>query len=728
MYEVSERPLFSGEPRPTEIPAGRPIEIARLLRVLRRAKWWLFAAAVLGGIGGAPLARLVAPLRYEAQATVAWNPTQLGAGQIDQRRTELLTILDTVELPANLAIARKRLRLKSTIPEIGAMVKVEHSRDSDVIRISARAVRAELAAALANTIVDAFLQHQKAHAQRRKAERRRVLEADLAQARQQLARDREAYDRFRVEHGVADLSVETQRAIEEAAELRAQANLARLENARQPRRPRQPAAQEEPPDVPVSVAPVAAPQPLSPEEARLAELENQLGAARLRFTDEHPNVRSLAVQVEALRLRMPPASLPDEPPPRPAPVAAEVPGEPPPPTGQRRTHLGAAPARASEGHSTYDELAAEARSRLGRLSALEGEGSSLLAAQSVAEAHLRELEGEHLRSSGAGESAREDFSVLARASVPERAESRKAYLAVAILAPFLAVLLAALGAVALALRGLRVYTATEVAYWGRAPVIASAVWPRGRQQLGDLLREVEDYAPEVRGRTLVVPATEKERAFVDLVGSELGKLTDFGPQPDPSSNDPQSDHVVVPAAPTGPQSLRALPAKSEGLAAEKVGAPVVVDVAPDVSSDDREDSQSSVYAFHEPRKALATRKAEDGGRREGEVGGGSEATSDVPKGLLTTSTVTEANQLAATTVPWLGPVAGPELRRAARLADRVLVVLTSGTLSATKVAETKTRLGRGEGVGFLLVGLSDEDAALADRAGAVEDFWHATRR
>ncbi len=72
---------------------------------------------------------------------------------------------------------------------------------------------------------------------------------------------------------------------------------------------------------------------------------------------------------------------------------------------------------------------------------------------------------------------------------------------------------------------------------------------------------------------------------------------------------------------------------------------------------------------------------------------------------------------------WDGPPNGPSLRRAARLADRVLVVLAAGTLSATEVAQLRSRLGRDRGIGLLLVGLNPDFVKLPDRVGAVEDFW-----
>jgi uncharacterized protein involved in exopolysaccharide biosynthesis len=72
---------------------------------------------------------------------------------------------------------------------------------------------------------------------------------------------------------------------------------------------------------------------------------------------------------------------------------------------------------------------------------------------------------------------------------------------------------------------------------------------------------------------------------------------------------------------------------------------------------------------------------------------------------------------------WDGPPHGPSLRRAARLADRVLVVVAAGTLSITEVSQLRARLGRSTGIGLLLVGLDPDFVKLPDRVGEVERFW-----
>lgn len=74
---------------------------------------------------------------------------------------------------------------------------------------------------------------------------------------------------------------------------------------------------------------------------------------------------------------------------------------------------------------------------------------------------------------------------------------------------------------------------------------------------------------------------------------------------------------------------------------------------------------------------------------------------------------------------WDGPYDGQGLRRAARLADRVLVLVRSGTVSAMQLRGIQNRLGRQSGIGYIVVGLPEELRSLRDRVGDVAGFWRA---
>lgn len=83
-------------------------------------------------------------------------------------------------------------------------------------------------------------------------------------------------------------------------------------------------------------------------------------------------------------------------------------------------------------------------------------------------------------------------------------------------------------------------------------------------------------------------------------------------------------------------------------------------------------------------------------------------------------------QVTGVAIAWNGPLSGPVLRRAARLAHRVLVVVSSG-LSVIDLTRAPRRLGRDKGIGYVLVNLGDEYVDLEDRVGPVEAFWQASQ-
>jgi uncharacterized protein involved in exopolysaccharide biosynthesis len=88
--------------------------------------------------------------------------------------------------------------------------------------------------------------------------------------------------------------------------------------------------------------------------------------------------------------------------------------------------------------------------------------------------------------------------------------------------------------------------------------------------------------------------------------------------------------------------------------------------------------------------------------------------------------VTAPGHVAGVALAWNGPLSGPILRRAARLAHRVMVVVSSG-MSVIDLARLQTRLGRDEGVGYVLVNVGDAYVDLHDRVGPVETFWEGPR-
>src|SRR5690606_25250482 len=70
-------------------------------------------------------------------------------------------------------------------------------------------------------------------------------------------------------------------------------------------------------------------------------------------------------------------------------------------------------------------------------------------------------------------------------------------------------------------RGMRVCTASELAYWGYGPVIAATAWPRDLRAVDELIADMDDYAPYALGKTLVVGASADQSVLAHPVAARL---------------------------------------------------------------------------------------------------------------------------------------------------------------------------------------------------------------
>jgi uncharacterized protein involved in exopolysaccharide biosynthesis len=588
----------------TNARSGLPVEPGRLLRALTRGKKTLAIAGVLGLIAGVGLAKTVVPREYTSTATILWEPGTPLAGEVRQDGRELRTLVDSIKVPGNLAEARRRLELPATVGDIGSRINVASNEKSNLVSIAATWTDPETAPRIANTMVDIFLE-RRLDIQRERADAllKNVTEgADTA--RKKLAEARKVYDDFRAEHGVADLPVETQVAIEQAAKLRAEADAASAEAQGEEARALalRTAAQKQAPTAVISTT------EMRPQAMKLAEAQAELAGLRATLSPEHPKVQALAAQADGLKQG---ASEPKN-----AVLAERVIGRNPQLDAIQQILAGSTAQReaALKRQAALTELARAANERIAKLSVIEGRASELLAAVRVAEAHLNELEKVRAQAADLVRAPASGFRVADTAIRPEMpSKSRRKLFAAAV--PIGAVLLAGIYLLARALQGLRVHTARELAFWGKGPVIASSRYPLDPGAKRDLTVDLWAYGVQTRGKTLVVPMSAAERDLSNMVAAALNP-------PEVSMSD---DPVV----------------RSEA----------VVSV-------------------------------------------------------------------------WDGADAGPELRRAARLADRVVVVVTAGKHSAPEMTSVHDRVGRTGGVGYILLGVGEELSKLPDRAGDVGGFIH----
>jgi uncharacterized protein involved in exopolysaccharide biosynthesis len=576
---------------------GTAVDPHRILLLLRRSLRTLaLATAVSTGLGML-VAKTVVRREYEARAILEW---EVVATAEDGAR-DLQTVLDSLKLPENLRRVRARLALPITLELLGQSVDIVSSSESKVVTLKAKAYDAEKAARIADELMHAFLDGRIAADQTRLNQRVNDLTLALAAAQKVVAGARQDYDEFRRANGIANLPVETQAAIEQAARLKIEGEIARVDMEAEKARLELLLGVTKA----ESQTTVLSQTETMPDSQKLAESKATLATLRAQLSANHPRVLALEAQVAALEQRVAEGQPPT--------AAGRIVGRNPQWESAQTGVMQATAQRdaALKKQSTYAELTEAAQGVVAKLTKIEGEASARLAVLQLAERHRIEVEEKLTRAKDEARSPSSGFQVLSAAQVPSLPSKSRRKL-VAALSPAVGLLLSLLVVLVRGLRGLYVQTGAELAFWGHAPVVATSSWPRDPRAFEDLVADLADAWQSSTGGTLVLGFAEIEAAHVGALVDELERRR---PSPDGS----------------GGLEARALEA---GLAPQAV-------------------------------------------------------------------------------------------RRAARQASRVLVLVESGRHSALAVRGLSTRLGREDGVGLVLLGTEPELAALPDRVGDVRTFWGA---
>jgi uncharacterized protein involved in exopolysaccharide biosynthesis len=219
---LSEREYENEEPS-TSRP-GRPVDLLRIWHAIR-SRWQLIAiAGVLGAFLGAAVAKKFVSKRYGASSIITWNVRNY---QYEPEERE--AIVESVLFAPNLEEVRKRMKLGMPTGALASFVRVAPSQRSNNIAIESEWETADGAAQLVNTVVDVFLDwRQKIVSDRLRSAAQRYRDA-VAEAEKRQIAAAQAYDAFRRESGITDISQERELAITQAAGLSAQADAARAQ-------------------------------------------------------------------------------------------------------------------------------------------------------------------------------------------------------------------------------------------------------------------------------------------------------------------------------------------------------------------------------------------------------------------------------------------------------------------------------------------------------------------
>lgn len=503
------------EERSVAQDSGTPVDPMRLLIAIHRRRWFVMAGVLVGVILGWLVGQTLVPPLFEARGVIECDRcSEIGYGD-----RELVTLQESVKLPQHIERVRQTLDIDDSIEIIARDIEVGTSIESRLVTVTARGKTGAQAAAMVNSVVDSFMETRLSVEQEKLGNRVRKSTKDAEKARAVLADARDKYDQFRRENNIADLPAERQAAIEEAARLRSELAIAQGDELAE--RARMAALQRaSKTESPTTILDRTEELPMT---RRLAEKRIALKTARARLSADHPHVLSLAAEVDELENT---PVLDHE-----AVTTERKVGRNPQwdlaQQGVLQAH--ANKDAASTRQSTYAQLAERAANAAARLTQMEGRGAEFFSNVKIAEQHVATLELALRMAEDAARTPSTGLRILAKAQAPDTPlkSSRRI---VTILGPLVGSCFVILGAVLWELRGLRIHTATELAFWSRGPVLASSRWPNVQRALHDLIAELAAPLRQSEGKTLLVSLGTAEMAPVHLLAFGLHEVLDRDPR------------------------------------------------------------------------------------------------------------------------------------------------------------------------------------------------------
>jgi uncharacterized protein involved in exopolysaccharide biosynthesis len=464
---------------------GAPLDRRRVTAVLRRHALRMLAATLAAAAVGLLLGKLL-PKTYVATASVMWVP-QRGDPSWSVVEDAMPTLFGSVTLPSNMLRAMDRLgQMNRSVDVFSRGVKVTSSDLSTVIDVAGKGDSPEEAAAVANTVAEVFIDQRRSIMARQLDDTVAALRASLSDREAQVAGARERYDAFRADNDIKELSTEEEAAIRELARLEVLEHDVKIdmEGAKAMDASLRAARAANPETV------VTASTQDRSDVQRLVQLQTELAQARARFTPDHPAVKALQAQVDALRGMVDGA---------PARATSTTVG--------RGTVHDAVATQLEQAHAsersleerqrTLTAVRAQADARARQLTAAEAQAARLLADVKVDEAEVEAILKQIAEAEADVRAATSDFQFVSRA-IPPTQSSLPIGPLTAIAIPLLTLLAFLWRTVA----PLRAKTSSELAYWSGAPVLWSSAWPAGPGDEGETL--ARELAETIEDRPCVV--------------------------------------------------------------------------------------------------------------------------------------------------------------------------------------------------------------------------------
>ena len=399
----------------------------------------------------------------------------------------------------------------------------------------------------------------------------------------------------------------------------------------------------------------------SPEQATYNRLRQELASARATLSPAHPRVQALQQQVAQLRSQIRTGGGTS--------LGSDV------LIGANVTYdalerqIRAAEsdlAALRERKKGLGDMAGRAETRVDAFSDIEGEATALLTEVKVNEGILSRLRSTEAALKDVLHDPPSGFVVLDPGAVPEYPMKNKMKMVIFLAISMLGVAIALFIVLRREFRGLWANTPTEIAFWGNGPVLAATSWPNDPLGLDELIGGLDDFVPYAKGNLLIIGGSPDDiriaRELADRLRGDWVLMQERTAAPSPAEPSPTGQAPLQTPPPSGPYPIGGSGSGAVALA-----------------------------RLPSARPSEAIRLAGPGTQMRLEA--------------------------------WEGPQEGQALRRAARIADRIVVLVRSGAVSAIQLHRIQNRVGRERGIGYIVVGLPSEFGTLPDRVGDVAGFW-----
>lgn len=293
-------------------PTSAGITSTDLLRVSRRQKWTILGTVALFLVAGVVAISIIPPVyRARAQLLVQAGMPSSGTLDLENPLVGLLTMTQPPSVGTQVRILQSRDFVEDVLSRCGLprtveprrdpRVRVAEVRDTSVIEVTVESRDPQLAARVANTMLDEYQRQNREYNLEEVLRARQFVEKEVEAARRELEQAEQALIQFRRDHQIGGLSAEQESRTRQLVELESRLTETAAEIA-------QTEAQITTVKAALDTEPVEKPVPsesLNPRidviQSRLVELQMQRAALAEEYQESSPRIAILDAQIARLR-------------------------------------------------------------------------------------------------------------------------------------------------------------------------------------------------------------------------------------------------------------------------------------------------------------------------------------------------------------------------------------------------------------------------------------------